>query len=400
MPELNSPADPKLARVLDGVRVLDFSAIIAGAYCTRMLADLGADVLKVEPPSGDLMRSVSPLRDGSSTVFSALNAGKRSLVLDLKHAAAVDLCKRLVSDYDVVVENFSPGVMQRFGLDYATLSALNPRLIMCSISGYGQDGPGANRPAFAPIVHAMSGFDQIVLNNQAGQERPLNMGLPVADTTAGLQAFGALNAALYYRARTNIGQFIDIAMLDSLLSTMHRDFQVAFHPLAKDRTYSPLATADGFVMATPISPSQFAGLTRCIARPDLLDDARFRDTRARFDNYNELLAITESWTTTRTSALVVSAMETAGVPCVAYRSVAEAAMDPQLAHRGMLTEITDPAGPLTVVNSPFHFSATTAAIGVEVAALGAHTYAVLEHELGLSAGEIATLAADGVINSR
>ncbi|MEQ8663701.1 MAG: CoA transferase, partial [Gammaproteobacteria bacterium] len=135
-------------RVLDDVRVLDFTGIIAGAYCTRMLADLGAEVLKVEPPGGEMMRHIAPLRGDTSTVFSALNSGKRSLVLDLKAAAAVDICKLLVTRYDVVVENFSPGVMARLGLDYAALREENPALVMCSISGYGQSGPGSARPAY------------------------------------------------------------------------------------------------------------------------------------------------------------------------------------------------------------------------------------------------------------
>ena len=178
-------------RVLDDVRVLDFSGIIAGAYCTRMMADLGAEVLKVEPPGGEMMRQIAPMRGETSTVFSALNSGKRCIALDLKQPAAVDICKLLVASYDVVVENFSPGVMQRLGLDYAALREENPSLIMCSISGYGQDGPGAARPSFAPIVQAMSGFDLVTLHNQPSLNRPLNMGLPVADTTAAQQAFGA-----------------------------------------------------------------------------------------------------------------------------------------------------------------------------------------------------------------
>ncbi|MEQ8495159.1 MAG: CoA transferase, partial [Gammaproteobacteria bacterium] len=157
-------------RVLDDVRVLDFTGIIAGSYCTRMLADLGADVLKIEPPGGEMMRHIAPLRGDTSTVFSALNSGKRSLVLDLKSAAAVDICKLLVAHYDVVVENFAPGVMGRLGLDYETLREENPALVMCSISGYGQTGPGSARPAYAPIVQAMSGFEMVTLAAQPGLE--------------------------------------------------------------------------------------------------------------------------------------------------------------------------------------------------------------------------------------
>lgn len=170
------------------------------------------------------------MRGEYSTVYSALNSGKRSLKLDLKQAGAADICRRLVADYDVVVENFSPGVMQRLSTGPEALREHNPQLVMCSISGYGQDGPAAGLPAFAPIVQALSGYEVISQHSQPGLTRPLNMGLPVGDTTAALQAFGAISAALYYRMRSGVGQYIDIAMMDSLLSTMHRDFQLAFNP--------------------------------------------------------------------------------------------------------------------------------------------------------------------------
>ncbi len=395
---IESNRGPGGPRVLDDVRVLDFSAIIAGAYCTRMMADLGADVLKVEPPGGEMMRHIAPMRGDTSAVFSALNSGKRSLVLDLKQAAAIDLCKRLVERYDVVVENFAPGVMARLGLDYATLSAINPRLVMCSVSGYGQTGPGARRPAFAPIVQAMSGFDMVTLGCQPGLERPLNMGLPVADTTAAQQAFGAVVAALYYRARTGQGQYIDIAMLDSLIATMHRDFQTAMQPESIDRIYGPLETADGFIMAMPLSQGQFEDLVECIGRPELLADERFNTMRRRFDHYNELMAITEAWTRRHRQAEVLAALEAAHIPCAPYRTLAEAAEDPQLAHRGMQTEVVDAAGPLRVPNTPFLFSATQAAVRPEVADLGEHTRSVLGDELGLDGERIAALSAAGVIN--
>ncbi|MGE0486060.1 MAG: CaiB/BaiF CoA transferase family protein [Gammaproteobacteria bacterium] len=385
-------------RVFDDVRVLDFTGVIAGPYCTRMMADLGADVLKVEPPAGELMRHIAPLRGDESTVFASLNCGKRSLVLDLKQPAAVAICKLLVTTYDVVVENFSPGVMRRLGLGYEDLVAENPRLIMCSISGYGQTGPGAERPAFAPIVQALSGFDLVTLGNQPGLDRPLNMGLPVADTTASQQAFGAISAALYYRARTGIGQYIDIAMLDSLLSTMHRDFQAAFHPDRIDRLYGPIAARDGFVILMPLTQSQFGDLCVALGRQDLLDDPRFASMRARLDNYNALMAIAEQWAHTRTVSEAVRALEAAGIPCAPYRSVNECADDPQLHHRGMLTEVVDAAGPLKVPNTPFLYSATQAAVRPEVATLGQHSHAVLTQELELPPHDIEALVAAGVTN--
>ena len=358
MPDMKSMRAAHGPRVFDDVRVLDFTAIIAGAYCTRMLADLGADVLKIEAPGGELMRQVAPLRGEYSTVYSALNSGKRSLKLDLKHPAAVDICKRLVERYDVVVENFSPGVMQRLGLDYDSLRQHNDKLIMCSISGYGQSGPEAELPAFAPIVQALSGYERVSQSVQPGLERPLNMGLPVGDTTAALQAFGALGAALYYRGRTGVGQYIDIAMMDSLLSTMHRDFQTAFNSDPILRVYGPLETADGFIIAMPLTQPQFVNLAEAIQRPDLLHDARFVTPRERFENYNLLMAEAEAWTRTRSAEQAVTVLSAAGVPCARYRDIAELADDPQLEHRDMLVEVVDGAGPLKVPNTPFLFSAT------------------------------------------
>ncbi len=383
-------------RIFDDLRVLDFTAIIAGSYCTRMLADLGADVLKVEPPGGELMRHIGPMRGEFSTVFSALNSGKRSLKIDLKQAGAVDICKRLVAHYDVVVENFSPGVMQRLGLDYTSLRENNEKLVMCSISGYGQHGPAAGLPAFAPIVQALSGYELVNQLSQPGLERPLNMGLPVADTTAALQAFGAISAALYYRLRTGTGQYIDIAMMDSLVSTMHRDFQTAFNPDLNLRVYGPLATSDGYIVAMPLSQPQFVKLAQAIGRPEMLDDPRFTTSRARFEHYNELMALTEAWTCTRSADEALRGLTAADVPCARYRRIAELADDVQLMHRDMLVDIVDGAGPLKVPNTPFLFSATHAAVYPQVAALGAHNDSVLREELALNATEIETLTVAGV----
>jgi len=390
---------PHGPRVFDDIRVLDFTAIIAGAYCTRMLADLGADVLKVEPPGGELMRHIGPMRGEHSTVFGALNSGKRSLKLDLKQPQAADICRRLVANYDVVVENFSPGVMRRLGLDYDSLREHNPRLVMCSISGYGQDGPEADLPAFAPIVQALSGYEVVSQLSQPGLERPLNMGLPVGDTTAALQAFGAIGAALYYRMRTGVGQYIDIAMMDSLLSTMHRDFQLAFNPDPNLRVYGPLETRDGFIIAMPLTQPQFVKLAQAIGRPDMLDDPRFATSRSRFEHYNEMMALAEAWTRTRTAEEALRGLAAADVPCARYRRIVDLADDAQLAHRHMLVNVEDGAGPLRVPNSPFLFSATHAAVRPQVASLGAHNDAVLRSELGLDDGAIAALQAAGAFGS-
>lgn len=383
--------------MLERVRVLDFTAVVAGPYCTRLLADLGADVLKIEPLEGDLMRHTPPFRHGTSALFSQLNAGKRSLALDLKRPEARALVEALVPRYDVVVENFSPGVMARFGLDYAALSALRPDLVMCSISGFGQTGPHAHKPAFAPIVHAWSGYDSVTLGYQDDQARPLNMGLPVADNMAAVQAFGAIMAALYHRLATGAGQYIDISMYDTLLASMQKDFQQMQHPGGGERRYGPLATRDGFVLVVLLTQRQFEQLATCLGQEALKRDPRFATTSARLGHYAELMALVGAWCAGLSTAEAVARLEAAGVPVSPYRDLAAALDDAQLAERGMLTTVVDAAGPLTLPDSPFRFSAAEACVRSPVPLLGEHGETVLDRELGIDAGRREQLRVERVV---
>src|SRR5580658_5595111 len=205
---------------LDGIRVLDFTTTIAGPYCTRLMADLGAEVIKIENAEGDLMRSRPPLRNGASTSFGQLNAGKQSIVLDLKRPAAQEVVRRLLTKSDFLVENFRPGVMRRFNLDYDTVAQWRPQLIYCSISGYGQTGPSSGLPAYAPAIHAASGFDMAHIAYQPGRERPDNCGIYIADVVSGTYAFGAIMAALAQRHLTGLGQHIDVSMLETMLNLL------------------------------------------------------------------------------------------------------------------------------------------------------------------------------------
>jgi CoA:oxalate CoA-transferase len=395
-PNEQQPTPKALPGILDGIRVLDFSAFISGPYCARMLADIGAEVIKVEPPGGELLRYAPPLREASdgpaaSGLFAHLNAGKRCISLDLKKAAAVEAIYALVAQCDVVVENFSPGVMKRLGLDYDTLVKYNDKLIMCSISGFGQNGPEATRPAFAPIVQAWSGFELSYINAQPGIEKPLNMGPPVADTTASLQAFGAICAALYHRERTHKGQYIDISMYDALISTVHKDFQQALQPLDNDRYYGPLKTKDGWIVIMVLSERHLTGLAKVLNQPELTSDPRFSSPVARLDNYSTLMAITEIFTATKTTEWLDKQFNAATVPSSAYRELAASVDDLQLRHRNMITEVTDNAGPVTVTNSPFSFSATSAAIRPWVAGIGEHNEIIFKDEIGLTPEELENL---------
>lgn len=394
---MSGPAVAPNTGTLAGVRVLDFTAVVAGPYCTRLMADLGAEVLKIEPPEGELLRYAPPLRSGCSALFAQLNAGKRSFTVDLRRPAGAALIRRLVRHYDVVVENFSPGVMRRLGIDYAALSQERPDLVMCSISGFGQSGPLANKPAFAPIVHAWSGYDAVTLGYQDERTRPLNMGPPVADNLAALQAFGAIVAALFHRQRTGAGQYLDISMYDTLLATMQRDFQQMRYPGDPLRRYGPLATRDGFVLVVQLTQRQFERLADCLGRPDLKADPRFATTAARLTHYAELQAVVGAWCATLSTAEAVARLEEAGVPVSPYRELAATLEDPQLEYRSMLTTVCDDAGPLLVPNSPFRFSAAAAAVRAEVPRLNQHAAAVLDGELGYSSEEQAALRAAGVL---
>ncbi len=386
-------------RVLDGVRVLDFTGVVAGSYCTRLMADLGAEVIKIEAPGGEILRNAGPMRGNVSTMFSAVNSGKYCVSMDLKRPEAVVLCKRLVEKCDVVVENSRPGVMRRLGLDYTSLKAANAKIIMCSVSGYGQTGPEASRRAYAPIVQATSGYEIVTQRAQANQQKPMNMGLPVGDTSASLQAFGAIVAALFYRDRTGIGQYIDIAMQDTILATMHKDFQAAFNHEMNDRHYGPLETRDGFVMVIPLSQQHFEDLMHLISREDLIPDPLVSTITARIYNYDYMQDEIEKWTRTKTCAEAIEVFESKKLPCAEYRGIIDLEHDPQLNHRGMLTEITDQAGPLKVPNSPFLFSETQAAVRPTVARVGEHNYQILTNHLDMTEDEVAALEKAGVLGT-
>ena len=382
--------------ILDGIKVLDFSAVISGPYCTRMMADLGADVIKIEPPEGELLRHAPPFNENdkgqrASTLFAPLNAGKRCISLDLKKPESIQALHELVKQCDVVVENFSPGVMTRLGLDYPSLRVHKANIVMCSISGFGQTGPMAARPAYAPIVHAWSGFDLTLLAAQSNPEKPLNMGPPVADTTASQQAFGAICAALFYRERTGRGQYIDISMYDALIATLHKDIQQAQNPLDEDRYYGPLQTADGWIIVMVLSDRHVAGLAKVTQNPRLLEDPRFASSAARFHNYNELMALTEQWTKNHSTEELDKQFSAAGVPASPYRSLSESLLDDQLRHRDMITSIANSAGEVTTVDSAMLFSETPAKIREWAADIGQHNTEVLAQELQLSAEVLSAL---------
>ncbi len=384
---------------LQGIRVLDFTAMLAGPHCARLMADLGAEVIKIEGLEGDLIRGRPPLREGHSTYFGALNCGKKSIAIDLKSDAAKRIIYELARVSDVAVENFRPGVMARLGLDYATLTKHNPKLIYCSISGYGQVGSGATRAAYAPIIHAASGYDAANLGYQVQQDTPASTGIFVADILAGAYAFGAIQAALVHRERTGQGQAIDLSLMDSMLNLMVFECQEAQFPIGRRRpVYAPMKTTDGHVIIAPISQKNFEQMADALQRPDLKADLRFSTNQARERHWAELMTIIEQWTQQRSGLECESIMDKASVPCSRFLSVAEAMMDPQLAERGSLSKVHDAAGEFLVPNAPFQFTMPTAA-GPAVSEIGADSAEVLSGLLGYSDQQIAELRNQRVLST-
>ena len=380
------------SRPLEGLRILDFSTTIAGPHCSRLLADMGADVIKVESPEGDLMRSRPVQRDGASTMFGQLNAGKKSIVLDLKRPESIAAIKKLVAKVDILVENYRPGVMKRLGLDYPILAALNPKLIYCAISGYGQTGPGAGRPAYAPVIHAATGYDMAHLFYQQGRERPDNCGIFVADYASGAYAMGAILAALHQRHTTGKGQMVDVSMFETLvgmlLGEVNRaqfDFEMPSRPM-----YGPIEAGDGYVMLATASERTFQDMATAAGRRDWLTDPRFEKYADRRMNWGLLIDELEQWSKKMTVKEVVAALEKHGVPCSPYLTVTEALQDPQVEHRGSLCTIEDSGGSYKSPAPPFRFSGSPLQSGPKVASLGADTKSVLA-EAGLSASEIEAL---------
>src|ERR1041384_4377703 len=310
-------------RPLSDVRVLDFSTTIAGPHCTRLLADMGADVIKIESPEGDLMRSRPVQRNGAGTMFGQLNAGKRSIVLDLKKPEAIAAVKKLVKTVDIVLENYRPGVMKRLGLDYPELAKINPKIVYGAISGYGQTGPAAGRPAYAPVIHASTGYDMAHLFYQQGRERPDNCGIFVADYASGAYALGGILAALHQRHVTGKGQMVDVSMFEALVGMLLGEVNRAQFDfeMRSRRLYGTVEAKDGYVMLATGSERTFQEIATAAGRRAWLTDPRFEKYADRRMNWGLFVDELEQWSKALSVKEVVAAFEKHGVPCSPYLPV-------------------------------------------------------------------------------
>jgi CoA:oxalate CoA-transferase len=391
---------------LQGVTVLDFTRVLAGPYCTRLLADLGARVIKVERPRGDDMRTaplqLDPDRSDQSSYFVRVNAGKRSVALDLGHPEGRSVALDLIRIADVVVENFRPGVMARLGLDYAATTRVRPDLVYCSISGYGQTGPWRNRPAFAHVVHATSGL----MHLERGEEEPPRvLYLQAADILAGTHAFGAVVAALLRRVRTGRGAHLDVSMLEALIGAE----DISFGSVLNEGPSYPGPRSGMLVQRVGDEwvALQIVGvldlwprLLSLLDRPELAEDPRFATPLARREHWPELRAIIAAWLDRFTSAReALDALGAARIPCSRVLWPAEVVAAPHLDARGAFPWVPHPThGKVRVTASPFHVDGEPVGPGGPAPYRpGEDTHAVLADLLGYGADRIAELARRGAV---
>ena len=389
------------SKPLDGYKVVDFSAVFAGPICSRFLRDCGAEVIKVESPGvGDITRGVN----GITPVFAHFNAGKRSIAVDLKQSAGQSLVTQLISDADIVIENFRPGIMAKFGLDFENLQPENPELVYCSISGFGQSGPYVNRAAYAPIVHAASGFDSVHAQSQQGPNedeviRPSNWEIMVADILTGSYAFGAIQTALLGRERGGGGSYIDVSMMESMMTLIPAHIQSAqMEQPALIGRFFPVKVKDGFVMACVVSDKNLECLAAAIGRPDLLEDPRFV-RGPRTENFYLLAEEIEHWSVSLSARECEEALNRAGVPCSLYQQVDDLFAHPQVVERNSFSSIHDDVlGDFLIQNMPFKLAGTDSAAASWAAKLGEHTDEILIESLQLKPAEIESLRANSVVS--
>jgi crotonobetainyl-CoA:carnitine CoA-transferase CaiB-like acyl-CoA transferase len=388
---------------LRGIRVADFSRVLAGPSCTRILADLGAEVIKLEPPEGDLSRFLGPRRHGMSGYFMQQNCGKLNVSIDLKQERGKELAARIVEHSDVLVENFRPGVMDGLGFGGEEMLDRHPALVYCSISGYGRTGPWSPRRAFAGVAHASTGM--LHRQAQASEQPTADSVLAVGDTVTGLHATVAILSALRERDRTGKGQIIDMAMHDALLSVQECANFYLFDSLGNDTGYLcswvyPCRDRD---IAMPTDPrAHWDKLCEVMARPDLSEDPRYDSLEKRNECLSELEGHIGEWVLSLPDAdSVVEALEKAGLPGAAVLRLGEALDCEQTRIRGMTPEVEDRSGRhVRVLNTPYRFSNASAGVRGVPAFRGEDNGIVLSEVLGLDDDEIADLERTGVIGDR
>lgn len=385
---------------LAGVKVLDLTRVLAGPYCTALLADLGAEVIKLEPPRGDDYRHIGPFVEGDSALFSLNNRGKQSIALNLKDPEGLALAQKIAARCDVVVENFRPGVAEKIGLGPEPLMQANPSLVYARISGFGQTGPFRDLPAYDLVVQAMSGL--MAATGEDGGA-PLKTGESIADLMGGLFGSWSILAALLSAARTGQGTVLDIAMYDALFSLLTTSHALEFyagetprrvgnrHPLSTP--FGCFATADGQVVIAVLTPAQFARLAGLIGHPELPEDPAFATDEARTQNEPRLKALIEGWSKALSTEEAMSALAEAQLPSAPILTLREAAESEHAKARALVRH-----GPRPLVGQPVWFGAEKPLAEAPAPALGSAAETVLSEVCGLDAAALHTLKDKGVIS--
>jgi crotonobetainyl-CoA:carnitine CoA-transferase CaiB-like acyl-CoA transferase len=392
---------------LAGVRVIDLTRVLAGPFATQNLGDLGAEVLKIEPPgTGDETRRFPPFVDGESHYFLGINRNKKSLVIDLQHDEGKEIVRRIVAISDILVENYRPGVMGRLGLGYEALSAINPGLIYCAISGFGLTGPLRDKPSFDIVTQAMTGA--LSVNGERGQ-RGIKMGIPLGDMVGGVFGPIAILAALHERHATGKGRLIDISLYDGLIGMLGYFAQLAFitgndpPPMGSSHPnivpYGSFPTSDGAIIIAVLSESFWGKLCECLERPELTNDPRYSSPvlrRERRDEVDEAIAVV---TRTRTTAEWQARLAEYDVPNAPVLGVTAALSHPHALAREMVVEAEHATiGPIKVVGRPVKFPGRKQRPVTAPPTFGQHTAEMLRDLLGYGEAEIAALRRDGVID--
>jgi len=391
---------------LEGVRILELGQIMAGTYGSQVLSDLGAEVIKVETPEGDLGRipSVAPYR-GWSGLFLTLNRNKQSIVINLKTEEGRQVFYDLVKVADVVIDNFRPGVLERLKIDYPTLSAINPRIIQCSVTGYGGEGAYANYPAVDIIIQAISGH--MGVTGEPGRP-PVRVGIPIADMSGGIFSCKGILAALYERERTGRGGRVEISMLDAMLNllgymgTMWLTNGEVPKPPGSAHEYTvpwqAFETRDGYIVVATRQENFWQRLCALFGEPELATDPRFATNAARVENRDVLVPRLEALMRMRTTADWLEQMRAADVPCAPVNNVDGAFSEPPVAEREMIVEYDHPdVGRVRLPGNPIKMAGMPGTISKPAPRLGEHTDEVLARLLGADAGEIARLRAAGAV---
>ena len=394
-------------RALGGIRVLDVTAFMAGPFCATLLADLGADVIKIEPPSGDSTRRMVGAVGTESPSFNAVNRGKRSLVLDLKLAEGRNAFTRLVGPTDILIENYRPGVMRGFGLDYETLRASNPRLIYASISGYGHTGPDREKGGFDLIAQGVAGLMSVT--GEPGRP-PVKVGIPLTDLGAALFASVGILAALHHRNKTGLGQYIDTSLMEAGLALSVWEATEYFSGLGipapmgsahrMTAPYQAIRCADGYVTLGANNDRLFRRLCGVLGHPEWAELPEFSDNENRVRSRARLASRIESITTERPRSHWLELLDANEIPCGPINDYSQVFADPQVIARDMVLETEHPVlGRLRTLGSPIKLSETPADAHRRAPLLGEHTDEVLE-EFGFSEQEIASLHRSGAVRGQ